>query len=270
MKYAFMSSSAPEASLDQLLAMADDWGYAGIEPRIEWGHGHGVEPTASAAERDAIRSTVDGSSVELCCVATGCTLAEPSTAKAEREKAALCIDLAADVGCGGLRVFGGNFDNSVDRAAAAATLVESLKSLADQAAARGVTLLLETHDAWTNPEAVADVVERVGRDTVGVLWDVLHPMRVDGWSIEAAFQALKPWVRHVHIHDATLARDRLDFRPIGEGEIDHKRIVELLHGDGFDGFLSGEWINWQPPAEHLPREVRTLRRYEAELGIAAG
>ena len=37
----------------------------------------------------------------------------------------------------------------------------------------------------------------------------------------------------------------------------------------FEGYLSGEWINWHDPYEkHLPRELRTLRRYERDAGQA--
>lgn len=269
MKYAFMSSSAPAATLDQLLTMAEDWGYAGIEPRIEWGHGHAVEPTASASERQAIRAALDASPVELCCIATGCRLSDAGIQAAEIERAETCIELAGDVGCRQLRVFGGNPGDGVERAEAIATLVDGLGRLIDHALKRDVTLLLETHDAWTNPDDVAEVVRRVDHPNLAVLWDVMHPLRTSGWSIDEAFAKLRPWIRHVHIHDALLAADRIDFRPIGEGEIDHQRVIALLHGAGFEGYLSGEWINWQPPEEHLPREIATLKAYERSLGAAS-
>lgn len=268
MRYGFMSSSAPEATLDQLIEMAEQWGYLGIEPRIEWGHGHGVEPIASAAERGAIRDRFAQTPVELCCIATGCRFANPETVKAQVETAAACIELAGDVGCPRLRVFGGEPGEGTEPAKAAETLADALRQLAGHAADRGVTLLLETHDAWTNPDAVVDVIRRVDHPAVAVLWDVLHPLRTSGWSIEAAFETLRPHLQHVHIHDATLQTDALAFRPIGEGEVDHRRVVELLHNAGFDGFLSGEWINWEPAESHLPRELGILKRIEADLGIA--
>ena len=57
--------------------------------------------------------------------------------------------------------------------------------------------------------------------------------------------------------------------PIGEGIIDHRRALELLMGVEYPGFVSGEWINWEPHAAHLPRELATLKRYEAELSGSA-
>ena len=33
----------------------------------------------------------------------------------------------------------------------------------------------------------------------------------------------------------------------------------------YPGFISGEWINWEPYEQHLPRELATLKGYEKEL-----
>ena len=55
------------------------------------------------------------------------------------------------------------------------------------------------------------------------------------------------------------------FGPIGTGDIDHKRAVELLLSAGFEGYLSGEWINWEPSDIHLPRELHTMKGSEQEL-----
>jgi sugar phosphate isomerase/epimerase len=53
--------------------------------------------------------------------------------------------------------------------------------------------------------------------------------------------------------------------PIGQGAYDHRRVLELLQAEGYDGYLSGEWINWEPYEVHLPRELATLKQYEAEI-----
>jgi hypothetical protein len=40
--------------------------------------------------------------------------------------------------------------------------------------------------------------------------------------------------------------------------------VQLLRAAGYDGYLSGEWIDWEPCEVHLPRELATMRVYENE------
>jgi len=82
--------------------------------------------------------------------------------------------------------------------------------------------------------------------------------------MDSAFAALKPWVRHVHFHDGSVSPDKIELKPVGAGDIDHRRAVELLLAIKYDGYLSGEWINWEPSEIHLPRELAMMRRYERE------
>jgi sugar phosphate isomerase/epimerase len=53
--------------------------------------------------------------------------------------------------------------------------------------------------------------------------------------------------------------------PIGQGSIDHRKALELLKSIDYQGFLSGEWIAWEPYEIHLPRELATLKGYEREI-----
>ena len=172
------------------------------------------------------------------------------------------IDLAGDIGAPALRVFGGGIPQGVSRTQAMDLLVKSLADVADDAASRGVTLCLETHDDWCDPAHVATVLRRVNHPAVAANWDVMHPVRTRAATIEEAFAALKPWIRHLHVHDG--AGENVTFLPLGKGEYDHSRVIALLASMGYAGFLSGEWINWEPFDIHLPRELATLRAYERE------
>ena len=66
------------------------------------------------------------------------------------------------------------------------------------------------------------------------------------------------------MHDGTADLQKLQLLPIGQGEIDHRRAIELLQTISYEGFISGEWINWEPYETHLPRELAAMKRYEAE------
>src|SRR5688572_21162137 len=115
MKYAFMSFSTPEMSLEEMLRAAQSYGYDGIEPRVEQGHTHGVELTADQDARRRIVDTVAASPIEMCCVATGCRYSDPSTVAKNVDDTLRYIDLAADLRCPRLRIFGGPIPEGVSR-----------------------------------------------------------------------------------------------------------------------------------------------------------
>ena len=265
MKYAFMSFSTPELTLDEMLSLAKKLGYAGIEPRVESKHRHGVELSADAAARRTIREKAAASGVEICCVATSCKYADPENNCKHTEDTLKYIDLAADVGCSRLRVFGGSFPENVSREQASDNLITCLRSIGDHGRARGVCVCLETHDSWTSPDDVSRVMAAVNHPNVAVNWDVWHPVRQSGFTIGDAFARLRPWIRHVHFHDGTVRRDKLEQRTVGQGELDLKAVVRLLRGVSYDAFVSGEWINWEPHETHLPRELAAMQCYELEL-----
>ncbi|HEY3416842.1 MAG TPA: sugar phosphate isomerase/epimerase family protein [Armatimonadota bacterium] len=261
MNYSFMTFSTPQLTLAENLALAQQLGYAGIEPRISAGHAHGIEFDTPAEQRAAIRRQAADSGIALCCLATSCRYADPATTQANTDDTLRSIDLAGDVGSPCLRVFGGNIPEGVSREQAADLLVAALRAVADQAQARGVTVCMETHDSWCDPAHVALVIERVNHPAIAVNWDIMHPIRVGGATMDSAFNTLQPWIRHLHIHDGTKG-DPLVMLPIGEGDIDHRRAIELLQTINYSGFISGEWINWEPYETHLPRELAMLRGYE--------
>jgi sugar phosphate isomerase/epimerase len=169
------------------------------------------------------------------------------------------------VGAPRVRVFGGVIPEGVSREQACDLLVNSLRSIAKEIAGLGVTVCVETHDDWCDPAHLAAVIRRVNHSAVAVNWDIMHPVRRGHKTVQEAFDTLKPWIRHVHFHDGITPEDgRLVFAPIGSGQVNHRTAVRLLKQDGYAGYLSGEWINWEPAAVHLPRELATMKQYEKE------
>ncbi|NQU43847.1 sugar phosphate isomerase/epimerase [bacterium] len=263
MKYAFMTFSTPDLTLEETLKTARRYGYSGIEPRLVSKHRHGIETTTSPAERKAIRDKVCKSGIELACLATSIKYADPAQADEMIETTHDSIDLAGDIGAPALRIFGGPIPEGVTREQAADSVTRSLRRVADHAAERNVIVCFETHDHWCDPADVAGVLKRVNHPAIAVNWDVMHPVRQAGKTMDEAFETLRPWIRHLHVHDGT--KGELKMLPIGTGDFDHRRVIELMNSINYTGFISGEWINWEPWETHLPREIATLKRYEEEI-----
>jgi sugar phosphate isomerase/epimerase len=262
MNYSFMTFSTPQLSLADVLAVAKRYGYDGIEPRLDAQHGHGIEVTATAAERKAIRAQAAASGISLACLATSLTFADPAAEVDMVKQAHERIDLAGDVGAPVIRIFGGQVPKGLTRTMAIDQVAKCLSAVADHAARRGVVVCMETHDDWCDPAHVAAVLAQAHHPAIACNWDVMHPVRTGLATVEQSFQTLRRWIRHTHLHDGTGGV----LAPIGTGEIDHRKFIKLLKDSGYTGFLSGEWINWEPYETHLPRELATLKRMEQENG----
>ena len=266
MKYAFMTWSTPELTLDENLELAGRLGYDGIEPRIDGQQRHGVEVAADAAARRAIKHRVQDSGIELCCIATSIRYADPQIVPEQIEHTRRCIDLCGDVDSPRLRVFGGALPQDVSREQAIDGVAQALLAVAEQAQGRRVTVCIETHDDWSDPVHLAAVMEKVNHPAIAINWDFIHCYRM-GRSVEESYAIVKPWIQHTHVHDGRWSDGgKLDMTWIGEGDVDHRQALSLLQSSGYSGYLSGEWINREPGyQEHLPRELATLRNYEAVL-----
>lgn len=263
MKYSFMSFSTPELDLADTLTIARKYGYDGIEPRLECNHLHGIETDTTLQQRESIKAQIAASGIKLACIATSLTYADPDKTFDMIKQTHECIDLAGDLGAPAIRVFGGSIPEGYAREKAIDLLVSSFVQVADHASERGVTVCMETHDDWCDPANVAAVISRVNNSAIAVNWDIMHPVLTGGVTMDYAFQTLKPWIRHLHIHDGSKAYYNL--LPIGTGDIDHHRALELLKTIGYNGYISGEWIGWEPYDIHLPRELATMKQYEKEL-----
>lgn len=262
MRYSFMSFSSTRLSLAETLALAQRLGYEGIEPRPGWDHRHGIELSTTASERADIRRQIADSGIAVSCLAPGLRFANPATAPQQLAEASDYIDLAADIGAPLLRVFGGELGAGIDRDTAIVHVSDALRSLVPQARARGVKLCMETHDAWTNPDHVVAVLERVNDPHVRAVWDIMHPLRASGWTIRAAFDRLRPWIGHVHIHDGTFEKSKLEFAPIGRGLYDIPAVFACLAEMNYAGYLSGEWINCDDTID-LATELASMKALES-------
>lgn len=261
LKYAFMSFSAPELSLSELLQHAAACGYQGVEPRL--GHAHGIAPEATAEERKMIRQRFADAPVACCCLASQGNFTDPASRAETVELNRRVIALARDLACPRIRIFGGLLPEGMGREQAIDELAATLRPLAAEAGAAGVVLCLETHDGWCHPDHVATLMERVRHAHLRVNWDMMHPTRACGVPVEEGYARLRQWIAHVHIHDGLLSSP-LTFRRCGEGELDMRAALTCLVRDDYEGYVSGEWINAGDIID-LADERQRLQALEAEI-----
>ncbi|MCW8133481.1 MAG: sugar phosphate isomerase/epimerase [Planctomycetota bacterium] len=244
-KLATMSSVCPDWTVDETIAAMKKYGYAGYEPRVEWGHKAGVELGLDAAGRKAVRDKFADAGLTICSVATGVKFAMDDAGERARQAETLkkYIDFAADLGCPHVRTFGGAAPD-VEPARIVGYMADAIRPVMVQAQARGVTVLLETHDDWCNSVWVRALIDAVNHPNYQALWDIMHTQRFFETPAES-FAILAPHIRHMHVHDGKVmgTPPRLEITALGEGAIDHAGPFKLLQNAGFDGFASLEIIH---------------------------
>ena len=279
----FMSSVAPHWSLDQLIAAAKQYGFDGIELRVQWGHAFKLELDSTKAQRNEARRKFTDAGVVVSCLALSARLAQATdeARDAQVDEVARYAELAADLGAPAMRVFGGPIPEGFTMATLRDKTAAAFGKAAAKCAGLGVTPCLETHDVHNNPEDVAYIIKTANHPNLGVVWHAAHHMRL-GISAADAYKQLKPYVRHCHISEGPRTGQEHSGDapiPLGSGNGNVFQVMKLLKADGFTGVMSWEWINavrsFGPsgptlgdlldPNPHLAQFAGKLKEYQAAL-----
>jgi D-psicose/D-tagatose/L-ribulose 3-epimerase len=174
------------------------------------------------------------------------------------------IDLCADLGENGVMVFGSPKQRSttggLTPAEATRNYVEGLRSVAPQAADRGVTVLVEALPAGqsdvvlTLAEAAA-IVREIGSPAIQTMFDThnaVDEVSAHSTLIEEYFDV----IRHVHVNET-------DGTYPGTGDYDFGAVLHKLQELNYTGWVSLEVFDFKPSASEIAsRSIDYLKRYE--------
>ena len=261
LRLAVCSETFQGMSFPQACAAASRSGYTGIE--VEPAH-LGPDPAAlTAAERRDARRAMSDAGVAYVGVHSflkapaGLHLTTPDTAVRDRswDYFRRLIDLAADLGDGGVMVLG----SAKQRAAANDAVVpEATKRLADglarvapAAASRGVTILLEPlaphlcNVVTTLAEAI-EIAKAIDSPGLKSMLDT-HNTAGEKQPPAELVRTWLPWIRHVHLNE-------LDGKRPGAGDFDFRSLLRQLHDSKYRGWVSVEVFDFKPDGETVARE----------------
>jgi len=115
---------------------------------------------------------------------------------------------------------------------------KNLEILLETARETGVTLLIKSSGIYADTARLRRLLDSFACDELAVLWDVHHPYRDYGESGDATIKNLGDYVRHVHLRDSD---DAGNYNLIGEGTMPIEDIMRALSSVNYDGFISLEW-----------------------------
>ena len=265
MKLAFSTLGCPDWTLERVLNCAQENGYQAIELR-------GLEGEMNIDKMPAFSAENCASTLEQI-HARGLTISDLGSSasfhdaqKADENYRTARAELAACERCGipYLRVFGNEIGDR-DEAQTLARISTYLKRLCEDARGTGVSVLLEIHGQINTIERVVRILEQVNDEKLGILWDIEHSDKVYGDAFEPFYEAIRPWIRHVHIKDSYIdAQGERRLCAVGAGRLPIRAIVERMLADGYDGYFSLEWEKkWHPeldePETAFPAYAQWMR-----------
>ena len=233
-------------------------GYAGVEIAP---FTLSEDPAAiEAGKRREYRSIMESEGLQfaglhwLLAAPSGLHVTAPDKALRERswEYIRRLIDLCADLGSGGVLVFGSprqrGSTGGLSREEAARHFIEGLVGIAPHAAGRGAPVLVEAlsckeTDVVNSLEEAVAVVREVGSPGVRTMFDTHNA--VDETEPHAVLlERYFDLIRHVHVNE-------LDGRHPGTGTYDFQAILEVLHLLGYAGWISLEAFDFTAGADSI-------------------
>ncbi|WP_078433175.1 sugar phosphate isomerase/epimerase family protein [Metabacillus halosaccharovorans] len=118
------------------------------------------------------------------------------------------------------------------------------KSFIETAEGSGVILLHENESGiyGDTPERCLDLLNTVNSDYFKGIFDFANFVQCKAKNYPDGFELLKDYIEYIHVKDAFYSDGRVV--PAGEGDGNVVEILQVLHRNGYEGFLSLEPHLW--------------------------
>ncbi|MBO9596715.1 MAG: sugar phosphate isomerase/epimerase [Cohnella sp.] len=159
------------------------------------------------------------------------------------------IQLAHTLETVGIRMLAGSEEHPTDEEGAICHLAEALGELCKFAEPYGVELWVENHMGTLACSAAATkrIVAQTGASNIGIVYDQANLTQLHAETYEEAIRIQAPYIRHVHVKDASWQPQGRIAKLLGEGQMPWEPIVGLLKEIGYDGCLCHEYERrWYP------------------------
>ena len=141
----------------------------------------------------------------------------------------------------------------------------ALEALVPYAESIGVSILVKTSGIYSDTGRLRNMLDRFASDNLAVLWDIHHPYRDNGESGDQTIKNLGCYVKHVHMRDSD---DSGVYQLIGEGTMPIDDVMRALSSVNYDGFISLEWkpdwlLDLQDPEIIFPYFANYMSRFSS-------
>lgn len=200
--------------------------------------------------------------------------ADPQKRIVQLDEARRFIDLAHKLNAPYVRVFGGKVEAGQSKEDAIKRISAGFRELHDHAKGSGVTLIIESHDEFTDSPSLLKILQGANVSTAALLWDAHHTFVAANESPAETYKRVGSYVRHTHLKDSKPGAKDREYVLTGEGNVPVRETVKVLAANNYRGYYCYEWEKrWHPelaePEVAFPHFAKVIRGYLAEAGIKA-
>lgn len=256
MKLAYSSVACPAWDLATMVANAKEHGFDGLELRGLEGQMYLPLAPQLASNPQKIARLMRDTGVQIVCLSTSCAFHMPDRkiVAENQQQAREYIDLASKLETPFIRVFGAEIPRARPRLLGferrervLSRIAAALREIADYAAERRVTVLIENSGDFRDSQAMWYLVDAVDSPALQCCWNPLAA-RTRGERPTTSIPRLAARIGMVHVTDAKFSGTTFESYTLpGQGDMEVPRLVQLLKGIGFQGCLCFEWPRlWNP------------------------
>jgi sugar phosphate isomerase/epimerase len=217
-----------------------------VHAELRTTHGHGVEASLNKKERAEVKKRFEDSPMEAISLASAFQYhyPDPQELKKNIEGTKEYLQLAADVGAIGIRVFPNAFPEGVDREKNMEQIGKSLGEVGEFGHNLGVDVRVCVHGNGTDHiPVIRKILDYSNSKHVYVNWNC-SPNDTEGEGLEKNFNMVKDQIRGIHLHELY-------------SDYPYRAFFKLLRESGYNGYCNAE-INASSEPVRLMHYYRAL------------
>lgn len=270
LKLSFSTLGCPDWDLNRIMDFAVQYGFKGIEVRglqreldlpkcKEFNSASSRKDTLKRMKSKGLQFINLGSSANL-------HIAGPAKRQQQIDEAKRFIDLADDLNCPYIRVFPNNFPKEQSKEFTMELITKGMDELGEYANGTKVKVLMETHGDVVYKNDLLKIMQNVNPKNTGLIWDISNMWTITKEDLSEVYSAIKQYIYHVHIKDAKLNEEKIDYVFLGKGDVPIMKAIDLLEQNNYKGYYSFEWEKlWHPeiaePNEAFADYAINMKRY---------
>jgi len=244
--------------VDHLIEMCQKTGYPYIEFLMDFQQPHGLEWNAPRERFAEVKRKLDAAGLKFGSF-TSCQTFHSADAGERAEsvkRVKRVIDMAREFGCDHVRVLGDQLPKEeAERPAVIEKVAACIRELGEYAGTE-ISVSIEMHGSFTDPEYSMAVMRRVKLPNVGLVFNGVWPVGRDWkWTLPAGAPSIKPFYDLVRPHLTSIHSHEME-RPSQLGY--WQEWFRLLKQDGYDRYVANECAYTGPDPEKVLRMYTAL------------